>query len=169
MLRCFNRDTILPWVGLFSRKLGRGVHYRKWGGLIKGFGMFRNAGKVGCEEISPGIEKEAHEKADGALMLGSVEILMSLFHMMWSSVIPQMALLQLNNAESKVDNMAINRRNSVIRTSVSRDWSSPHAIDLGNIRYKMFERGVRNRCVQYSEKLVVGAMTLLFSHLRKIP
>ena len=39
--------------------------------------MFRNARKVDFEEISFGIAKEAREKADGALMLESVEILRS--------------------------------------------------------------------------------------------
>ena len=39
--------------------------------------MGRYAGKVGCGEISFVIVKEARGKADGALMLGSVEILRS--------------------------------------------------------------------------------------------
>ena len=71
--------------------------------------MFRNARKVDFEEISFGIAKEAREKADGALMLESVEILRSFIPMMGTSEIPKMALLQLNIAESKVANMAINR------------------------------------------------------------
>ena len=130
--------------------------------------MFRKSSNVDCEEISFEIVKEARNQTDGALMLESVEILGSFIAHADRSEIPRMALLQLNDAESRVAIMSINRGNSVIRPSISRHLSMRHAIDVWNIRYKTFERCVRNGCVEYSE-ILAGAMALLFSHLREIP
>ena len=108
--------------------------------------MFRKSSNVDCEEISFEIVKEARNQTDGALMLESVEILGSFIAHADRSEIPRMALLQLNDAESRVAIMSINRGNSVIPCRFLSIGLLQN-IDLRNIRYKMFERGVRNRCV----------------------